>query len=233
MNLKALKHICLKNAELLDPVAHTRQSADIIIKNGIIKEIGKVDSSFSGESVDCSGQVISPGLVDMHVHLREPGREDEETVESGCAAAMAGGFTAVLAMPNTDPPCDNQQVVRFLKQKAEKELVDVYPVGAITKNREGKEIAEIADLYQAGAVAFSDDGSTSSNSLVMRYALEYASMYNAPIIDHCEDLKLANQGHMNEGVMSTRLGITGIPNAAESVIIARDIELVRDRKSVV
>lgn len=227
MTLQKMKAVWLKNAELLNPVKHTRKSADIVIKNGLIERIGKPPESFSGDIIDLKHYIITPGLIDIHVHLREPGREDLETVETGCASARAGGFTALAAMPNTQPPCDNHQVVHFLKKKSEKELIDVYPIGAITKGRKGVEISEIADLYYAGAVAFSDDGSTPVNSLVMRYALEYASMYQAPIIDHCEDCVLANQGHMNEGIMSTRLGITGIPNASESVIIARDIELVR------
>jgi dihydroorotase len=163
----------------------------------------------------------------MHVHLREPGREDKETIESGCAAAMAGGFTAIACMPNTTPVCDSQEVVRFIKKKAEKLLVDVFPVAAITKGRQGKEITEMAELIREGAVAFSDDGSPVADTAIMRNAMDYVKMFDVPIIDHCEDPFLAQGGHVNEGVMSTKLGLPGIPNAAESLQIERDIQLSR------
>ncbi len=169
--------------------------------------------------------MIVPGLLDMHVHLREPGREDEETVESGCAAAMAGGITAVCAMPNTEPACDSQEVVRFLKKRAEEQLVEVFPIAAVSKKREGKEITEMAELVRAGAVAFSDDGSPVKSAAVMRRALEYSSMYGVPVIDHCEEPDLAAGGQMNEGWMSTRLGLAGNPDIAEAVMIARDLAL--------
>jgi dihydroorotase len=163
----------------------------------------------------------------MHVHLREPGREDEETIESGCRAAMTGGFTGVCSMPNTNPACDSQEVVRFIKKKAEDELVDVYPIASVTKNRKGTELTEMAELVKAGVVGFTDDGSPVANARIMRRALEYASMFDAVIIDHCEDMSLSEGGHMNESKMSTRLGITGIPNASEEIVIARDISLSR------
>ncbi len=227
MNVIKEKNILLRGGEIIDPVSGKRELKDIVIVNGKIDKIGKIDENFSGEVHDVSGHLITPGLLDMHVHLREPGREDEETIESGCAAAMAGGFTGVCPMPNTMPPCDNQEVVRFLKKRSEQLLVDLYPVATITKGRKGEEITEMADLIHAGAVAFSDDGSPVLNSRVMRYAMEYASMVNAPIIDHSEDTSLSAGGHMNESIMSTRLGIQGIPNAAETVMIARNIELAR------
>ena len=163
----------------------------------------------------------------MHVHLREPGEEYKEDILSGTRAAAAGGFTGVACMPNTTPAIDKQEVVRFILKKADRELIDIYPIAAITKGRQGKEITEMAELIRAGAVAFSDDGSPVNDNVVMRNALDYASMFQAPIIDHCEDSHLAAGGHMNEGTMSTRLGVPGIPNAAESIHIARDIELVR------
>ncbi len=220
--------ILLSGGERLDLSSGKREQVDIVIKNGKIDSIGKIErDSFNGTIYDISGNVVVPGLFDMHVHLREPGREDKETIASGGAAAAAGGFTGVACMPNTSPAIDDQQVVRFIKKKAENLLVDVFPVAAITKNRDGKEITEMAELIRSGAVAFSDDGSPVLNTTVMRNAFEYASMYNAPLIDHCEDPFLAHGGHMNEGRMSTRLGIPGIPNAAESIQIARNIELAR------
>jgi dihydroorotase len=218
------KKILLTGGEVLDPVTKKREKADIVIIDGKIDKIGKMEAGqFSGQQVDISGAVVVPGLVDMHVHLREPGREDEETIESGCNAAMAGGFTAVCPMPNTDPPCDKQEVVHFLKNTAANGLVNVYPIGAVTKNRAGTEITEMADMVRAGAVAFSDDGSPIFNTAVLRRALEYSSMFDVPIIDHCEDPYLFAGGHMNESRMSTLLGLSPIPNLCEDVMVARDI----------
>jgi dihydroorotase len=220
--------LLLKGGDILNLENGTREKADILILDGVIAEIGAVDSNdFDGQILDIADNIVVPGLIDIHVHFREPGREDKETIESGSAAAMAGGFTAVACMPNTSPAIDKQEVVRFIKKKADLELVDVYPIAAITKDRQGKEITEMAELIRAGAVAFSDDGSPVNDNTVMRNALDYADMFDAPIIDHCEDPHLAAGGHMNEGAMSTQLGIPGIPNAAESVHIARDIELAR------
>ena len=220
--------LLLTGGELLDLSTGRREKADIVVIDGIIKEIGSIDAeSFVGDKFDISGHIVVPGMMDMHVHLREPGREDKETIETGSAAAMAGGFTAVACMPNTMPAIDSQEVVRFILKKASAELIDIYPIAAITKGRQGREITEMAELVRAGAVAFSDDGSPVNDNSVMRNALDYATMFDAPIIDHCEDLHLAAGGHMNEGLMSTKLGLPGIPNAAESLHIARDIELAR------
>ena len=220
--------LLLRGGDILNLENGTREKADILILDGVITNIGAVDSNdFDGQILDIADNIIVPGLIDIHVHFREPGREDKETIESGSAAAMAGGFTAVACMPNTSPAIDKQEVVRFIKKKADHELIDIFPIAAITKNRQGKEITEMAELIRAGAVAFSDDGSPVNDNAVMRNALDYAGMFDAPIIDHCEDPHLAAGGHMNEGAMSTQLGIPGIPNAAESVHIARDIELAR------
>ena len=222
---KATK-ILLQGGEVLDLASGKRQALDLLILDGRIARTGAdLLSDYEGELLDLRGQVIVPGLLDMHVHLREPGREDEETVESGCAAAMAGGITAVCAMPNTEPACDSQEVVRFLKKRAEEQLVEVFPIAAVSKKREGKEITEMAELVRAGAVAFSDDGSPVRSAAVMRRALEYSSMYGVPVIDHCEEPDLAAGGQMNEGWMSTRLGLAGNPDIAEAVMIARDLAL--------
>ena len=222
---KATK-ILLQGGEVLDLASGKRQALDLLILDGRIARTGAdLLSDYEGELLDLRGQVIVPGLLDMHVHLREPGREDEETVESGCAAAMAGGITAVCAMPNTEPACDSQEVVRFLKKRAEEQLVEVFPIAAVSKKREGKEITEMAELVRAGAVAFSDDGSPVKSAAVMRRALEYSSMYGVPVIDHCEEPDLAAGGQMNEGWMSTRLGLAGNPDIAEAVMIARDLAL--------
>lgn len=221
-------NILFTGGELLDLKTGNRTIADIVITKGKIDKIGKIDAAgFAGKVYDITGCVVTPGLMDMHVHLREPGREDKETIESGCAAAMAGGITAVASMPNTAPACDSQEVVRFIKKKAEQELVEVYPVAAITKGRMGKEITEMAELVRVGAVAFSDDGSPVNDTAVMRNAMDYVKMFDVPIIDHCEDAFLAHGGQINEGLMSTKLGLPGIPNAAEALHIARDILLCR------
>jgi len=226
--MKPIDQLLIRNVEIMDLVGRQREKADVVICGDRIDKIGQVDfETFAGQIIDATDHLLLPGLIDMHVHLREPGREDEETIESGCAAAMAGGFTAVCPMPNTEPCCDNQEVVRFIKKHAETQLVDVLPIAAITKGRAGNEITEMVDLARSGAVAFSDDGSPVRNNAVMRRAMEYAGMVDMLIIDHCEDADLAAEGHMNEGEMSTRLGVAGIPNAAEEIQVARDISLAR------
>ena len=202
--------------------------ADIVVENGKIARIGQVDpAGFSGEVVDATGCVVSPGLLDIHVHLREPGREDKETIATGCAAAMNGGFTAVCAMPNTNPPADKRAVVEFVKERARGQLAAVYPIATITAERKGELISEMADLVEAGAVAFSDDGDSVKNTAVLRRALEYSSMFDVPIIEHCEDPYLDADGVMNEGFVSTELGLPGMPAIAEEIIIQRDLSVLR------
>jgi dihydroorotase len=164
-----------------------------------------------------------PGLIDMHVHLREPGREDEETIESGSYAAAAGGFTAVCPMPNTQPPIDNRGLVEFIKKQSSRLLVDVFPIAAVTREQKGEELTEMADLIDAGAVGFSDDGRPVEKAGVLRRALEYAGMFGHPIIDHCEDRTLSECGVMNEGFVSALLGLRSIPPLSEEVAVARDL----------
>jgi len=215
-------HLLIQGARILDVEAGTDILSDIRIRDGIITEIGP-DLAAGDEPVyDASGKRVSIGWMDMHVHLREPGQEYKENIETGCRAAAYGGFTAVACMPNTDPPIHTRDVVEFIVERARKQPVDVYPIACVSKKREGKELAEMADLVAGGAVAFSDDGSPVQDGGLMRHALEYASMLDRPVINHMEDLTLNAHGHMNEGEIATRLGIPGIAGLAEEVMIARD-----------
>lgn len=219
--------LLLKNASIINPAQNLNEKAfDIFIEDGIIKETGKNLQINSGDvkSIDLSGKIIAPGFIDIHVHLREPGREDEETVESGCNAAANGGFTAVACMPNTEPAIDSAEVVEFIKKQASNHLVDVYPVAAASVGRKGEVLSPMAELKDAGAVAFSDDGVAIKSSSLLKRALEYSLMFNLPIIEHCEDESLAG-GAMNESINSTLLGLPAIPNVAEDLIVMRDILL--------
>ncbi|NUM81494.1 dihydroorotase [bacterium] len=216
--------LLLKNARLIDLLNKRDEVTDIIISDGKIDTIGKATTTVA-DTIDLKGKIVTHGLIDMHVHLREPGREDKETILTGCNAAMAGGFTAVACMPNTMPPIDTADTVHFIKSKAQNHLVDVYPVGCVSKKREGKELAEIGHLVEAGVVGISDDGDPVYNAEIMRRALEYVKMYRIPVIEHAEDKQLSNKGSMNEGFTSTRLGLRGIPNISEEVVVARDILL--------
>ncbi len=219
-----IERLVLKGGRILDPQINLDKKADILISDGIIEKIGNIDvKGFAGEVVDCTGKIIVPGLIDIHVHLREPGREDKETIETGCMAAMAGGFTALCCMPNTEPPIDNRGSVEFIKKKAKALLVDVHPIGAITVGRKGVELTEMGDMIDAGAVAFSNDGSPVENSGVLRNAMEYLSMFDCPVIDHCEELSLSGDGVINEGIVSTMLGLKGIPSISEDIAVARDL----------
>ncbi len=215
--------LLLKGGTLLDPVDNTSRRADILIREG---KIAAVEESIAVEgfpSVDVSEHYVSPGWMDMHVHLREPGFEHKETIATGCRAAVAGGFTAVACMPNTEPPIHTRDVVEFIVERGNQTMVDVHPIACVSKKREGKELTEMADLVDGGAVAFSDDGSPVQHSGLMRRALEYSSMLDRPIINHMEDLTLNPHGHMHEGAVATRLGVPGIPALAEEVMIARDL----------
>jgi dihydroorotase len=202
------------------------KAVDIRIRDGIITTISEnLEQNDTEELFDAAGSYISGGWMDMHVHFREPGFEHKETIETGCRAAAFGGFTEVACMPNTKPATHTRDVVEYIRKKAEGEAVGVHPIGCVTKDRAGTSIAEMADMKKGGAVAFSDDGDPVYNSQVMRVALEYSSMLGMPVINHEEDLELSRPGHMNEGKVSTRLGLDGTPGIAEETMIARDILL--------
>lgn len=217
--------IVLKNVRIADSKQVSSKLTDIKICDGLISEIGEIKTSSTDEIHDFKGAFVSGGWMDMHVHLREPGFEHKETILTGTNAAAFGGFTALACMPNTKPATHTRDVVEFIIQKAKATAVDVYPIACVTKDRKGESLAEMADLKAGGAVAFSDDGDPVFDSRIMRIALEYSSMLNMPIINHEEDLALSRPGHMNEGLISTRLGLDGTPGIAEEVMIARDILL--------
>ena len=229
--------ILIKGGRVIDP-GNLDGIADILIKDRKIAEIkerkagGREQGSGVGDQnsklkvIDASGKIVTPGLIDMHVHLREPGHEYKETIKSGCLSAAYGGFTAICPMPNTNPVNDNGQVTEYiLKKTAIADTVRVYPVGAISKGLDGESLCEYGELKEAGAIALSDDGNPVSNGQLMRRAMEYAKGFSMPIISHCEDLDLVANGVVNEGAVATRMGLAGIPNAAESIIIMRDIAL--------
>jgi dihydroorotase len=223
--------ILITGGQVIDP-GRLNDRADVLIENGKIAAVGRnlaVKPGGGAPSViviDATGKLVLPGFIDLHVHLREPGFEYKETIQTGTASAVAGGFTSVCCMPNTNPVNDNQSVTEFILDQARAAgNAHVFPVGAITKESEGKELAEIGDLRRAGCVAISDDGQPVMNSLVMRRAMEYALAFDLPVIDHCEDLHLSEGGCMNEGLVSTQLGLQGIPSAAEDVMVARNLSL--------
>lgn len=219
-------NLLIKNCKPVGKGFSGKKKMDIRIRNGHIQIISDSLKKGKNEDVfDAGGAYVSGGWMDMHVHFREPGFEHKETIKTGCSAAAFGGFTEVACMPNTNPPIHTRDVVEFIKKKSEEEVVEVHPIGCVTKSRKGESIAEMSDMKDGGAVAFSDDGDPVYNSRVMRVALEYSSMLGVPVINHEEDLELSRPGHMNEGVVSTRLGLPGTPGIAEETMIARDILL--------
>jgi dihydroorotase len=218
-------NLLLRGGTVLNPVADTETRADVHIRDGAIAAVGPDLDTAGAPVVDVDGAYISPGWMDMHVHLREPGFEHKETIATGCRAAAFGGFTAVACMPNTEPPIHTRDVVEFIIEQAARTPVDVHPIACVSKQRSGKELTEMATLVESGAVAFSDDGSPVQHSGLMRRALEYSAMLDRPIINHMEDLTLNPHGHMHEGAVATRLGVPGIPALAEEVMIARDLLL--------
>lgn len=219
-------NLLLRNVKPVGTGFSGSETVDIRISDGAIAEIGTgLDAAGREETHDAGGSYLSGGWMDMHVHLREPGYEHKETIKTGCAAAAFGGFTEVACMPNTNPAIDSRDVVEFIVNSSEDLAVSVHPIGCVSKDRKGTSIVEMADMKEGGAVAFSDDGDPVFNSQLMRVALEYSSMLEAPIINHEEDLKLSRPGHMHEGKVSARLGLDGTPGIAEETMIARDILL--------
>ena len=221
------KSILIRNGRIIDPAQEIDEVTSLAIKDGKIAAIGSRAPKSADEVVDADGLIVAPGLIDMHVHLREPGFEENETIESGTAAAAAGGFTAVACMPNTNPPLDNDAAIEFvLRQAARTAHTRVYPIGALTKGREGKELAEIGLMVRAGAIAFSDDGAGIADAGVCLRAMRYVSMFDRLFIQHCEDPSLSGGGCMNAGANATRLGLPGAGATAEVVMAQRDITLM-------
>ena len=221
-----MSSLLIKNGRVIDPSAELNQVADVWIEDGVIQGVGASINKAGARVIDATGLIVAPGFIDMHVHLREPGFEHAETIESGSRAAAAGGFTSICPMPNTVPVNDNATVTSYIIEKARRHaIVNVFPIGAITKGSLGEELSAIGSMRQSGAVAISDDGRPVMNARVMRRAMEFARSFNMPVIDHCEDLHLSAGGDMHEGTESVRLGLRGIPAASEDVMVARDILL--------
>jgi dihydroorotase len=226
------RSILLTGGRLVDPSQKLDQIGDVLLVDGVIEATGRIGEvrrdGDALETIDCTGLIVSPGFIDVHCHLREPGREEVETIASGARAAAAGGFTAVCAMPNTDPVTDNQAAVGFIISQAKKAGgARVYPIGAISIGEMGETLAEFGEMVGAGAVAVSDDGKPVVSAQLMRTALEYARTFGIPVADHCEEPTLAAGGEMNEGMMSARLGLRGIPAEAEEIMAIRDMLLAR------
>ena len=220
-------NILIKNGHIIDPANSVDENLDILVSEGKIAKLGKQGSiSANGADViDAAGKLVVPGLIDMHVHLREPGFEYKETIETGTAAAKAGGFTSVCCMPNTNPVNDNRSVTDFILSRSAHAAARVFPIAAITKGSKGEELTEMAELHAAGCPAVSDDGKPVMNAAIMRRAMEYSKIFDLLVISHCEDSTLSGKGVMNEGPVSTELGLRGIPRAAEDVMTGRDLAL--------
>jgi dihydroorotase len=222
-----MSRLLLKGGRVLDPASGRDGEFDVLIDNGRIARLGKGLPADGAEVFEVArGWLVVPGLIDMHVHLREPGQEHKETIATGCAAAVAGGFTAVACMPNTDPVNDHAGITRAILQRAaEAGLARVYPIGSVSLGSKGEQLAELGDQHAAGCIAFSDDGRPVATALLMRRALEYAGMLGVPIIDHCEDPSLKGDGVAHEGYQASQLGLRGIPGVAESLMVERDVSL--------
>src|ERR1035438_6349218 len=221
-----MSQLLIKNGRVIDPASATDMLADILIRDGVIAAVGANIAAPGAATFDATGLIVAPGFIDMHVHLREPGFEHAETIETGARAAAAGGFTSICCMPNTLPVNDNATVTSYIVERARKFAVtNVFPIGAITKNSAGEELSAIGSMKAAGVVAISDEGRPVMNARVMRRAMEFARSFDLPVIDHCEDLNLSAGGDMHEGYESVRLGLRGIPASSEYVMVARDILL--------
>ena len=223
MNEKLL----LKGGRVIDPTQNLDDTRDVLLVDGQVASLApSVGAPEDAQTIDCSGLVVTPGLIDVHVHLREPGEEHKETIAPGAASAAAGGFTSICAMPNTNPPIDDPAGIGFVVAEGKKAgKARVYPVGCISVARAGERLALVGEMVEAGAVAITDDGSPVMDSGLMRLALEYAQAFGIPVADHPEDVTLSAQGHMNEGVISSRLGLAGKPNASEDIHVVRDLML--------
>jgi dihydroorotase len=218
--------LLVRNGRVIDPASGLDGLADVLIESGRVQSVGRDLDSARADVFDATGLVVAPGFIDMHVHLREPGIEHSETIETGARAAAAGGFTSICCMPNTLPVNDNATVTSYIIERARQHaVVNVFPIGAITKNSAGEEVSAIGSMKNAGIVAISDDGRPVMNARVMRRAMQMAKSFGLPVIDHCEDLNLSSGGDMHEGLQSTRLGLRGIPASSEDVMVARDILL--------
>ncbi len=223
------KDLLIQGGRVIDPSTHTDKVLDVLVVDGKIAKLSEgIEPEGHMEVLDAKGKIVMPGFIDMHVHLREPGFEYKEDIETGTKAAAMGGFTAVACMPNTEPACDNDSVVTRILERARKTAcVRVYPIGAVTKNRAGKELAELGEMRAAGAVAFSDDGSPVATAETLRCALEYLKSFDAVLIDHPEDMSLSDRGQINYGLVSTVSGLRGIPRESEEIAVARDLLIAR------
>ncbi|MBN1405828.1 MAG: dihydroorotase [Candidatus Omnitrophica bacterium] len=220
--------ILIKSGRVIDPKNKFDAVSDVLVENGKILKIAKSINADAAEKIDAKGMIVAPGLIDMHTHVRQPGREDAEDFHSAQVAAAKGGFSSITAMPNTNPACDNRGIVEYIISEAGKAgIANIFPIGAITRERKGEDLAEIADMKDAGVVAVSDDGCSVKNAQLMRKALEYSKMFNVLVISHCEDLDLSQKGVMNEGLISTVLGLKGMPSISEFSFVQRDIELAQ------
>ncbi|MCL4321718.1 MAG: dihydroorotase [Deltaproteobacteria bacterium] len=223
-----MRKLIIKNGIVVDPVTKTEIKRDIYIENGVIKDFPREKTIKGAETLDAKGLIVLPGLIDMHVHLREPGFEYKENIKSGMEAGVAGGFTSICCMPNTNPPNDSKSVNSFLLNKAKSiNLINLFTIGAVSKGLNGASLANIGELKESGAVAISDDGNPVDDSSLMARALLYAKTFDLPVISHSEDIKLRGKGVMNEGAVSQRLGVAGIPNIAEEIAVARDVLLAK------
>ena len=225
-----MSEILIKDGRVIDPAAGLDKAAGVLIRDRKVVKVGRIAADQVGRSckvIDAKGKIVCPGLIDIHVHCREPGHEEEETIATAVAAGVAGGFSTIVAMPNTHPVMDNEATVQYVTRLAgDAGLARVFPVGAITKGREGKELAEMGTMLAAGAVAFTDDGEGVASSNVMQRALQYAGMFDAPIMQHCQDPDLGADGAMNSGATAVRLGLAGVPAAAEDIMLQRDLALL-------
>ena len=222
---KLKQSVLLEGGTIYDPFENKKIKGSILIQNGLVKEVGDIAAPENVTKVNCRCKLISPGFIDIHAHFREPGREDKETLATGARAAISGGFTRVCVMPNTNPPLDSPEAIRFIIEKSADLPVKIYPMGAITIGQKGLELTEVGEMVKAGAVAISDDGLPVQNGQVLRNALEYAQKYSIPVINHAEDIHLRNDGVMNESILSTKLGLPGNPDISESVMVHRDLEV--------